>query len=57
MGGELAAVDQVISRPEVKDYAETTVAMAAHAVDLSLGNVQNYQCYSIGSVVKGESHT
>ena len=42
MGGELAAVDQVISRPEMKDYAETTVAMAAHAVDLSLGNVQTY---------------
>ena len=42
MGGELAAVDQVISRPEMKDYAETKVAMAAHAVDLSLGNVQTY---------------
>ena len=42
MGGELAAVDQVISRPEIKDYAETKVAMAAHAVDLSLGNVQTY---------------
>ena len=42
MGGELAAVDQVISRPVMKDYAETKVAMAAHAVDLSLGNVQTY---------------
>jgi hypothetical protein len=42
MGGELAAVDQVISRPVIKDYAETKVAMAAHAVDLSLGNVQTY---------------
>ncbi len=42
MGGELAAVDQVISRPVMKDYGETKVAMAAHAVDLSLGNVQTY---------------
>ena len=42
MSGELAAVDQVISRPVMKDYAETKVAMAANAVDLSLGNVQTY---------------
>ena len=42
MGGELAAVDQVISRPVMKDYAETKVAMGANAVDLSLGNVQTY---------------
>ncbi len=42
MGGELAAADQVISRPVMKDYGETKVAMAAHAVDLSLGNVQTY---------------
>ena len=42
MGGELAAVDQTISRPVMKDYAETKVAMGANAVDLSLGNVQTY---------------
>ena len=42
LSGELAATDQVISRPVMKDYAETKVAMAAHAVDLSLGNVQTY---------------
>ena len=42
MGGELAAVDQVISRPVMKDYGETKVAMSANAVDLSLGNVQTY---------------
>jgi hypothetical protein len=42
MGGELAAVDQVISRPEMKDYSESTQAMVAHDVDLTLGNVQTY---------------
>lgn len=43
MGGELAAVDQVISRPEIKDYAETLNAHATsggtQTIDLSLGNV------------------
>ena len=32
--------DQIVQRPVIKDYAETKVAMAANAVDLSLGNVQ-----------------
>jgi len=32
--------DQIVQRPVFKDYAETKVAMAANAVDLSLGNVQ-----------------
>ena len=32
--------DQIVQRPVLKDYAETKVAMAANAVDLSLGNVQ-----------------
>ena len=36
------AADQIIQRPVMKDYGETKVAMAAHAVDLSLGNVQTY---------------
>jgi hypothetical protein len=34
--------DQIVQRPVLKDYGETKVAMAAHAVDLSLGNVQTY---------------
>jgi len=34
--------DQIAQRPVLKDYAETKVAMAAHAVDLTLGNVQTY---------------
>ena len=34
--------DYVVQRPNFKDYAETKVAMAAHAVDISLGNVQTY---------------
>ena len=34
--------DGVVQRPMLKDYAETKVAMAAHAVDISLGNVQTY---------------
>jgi len=42
MSGELVVADQLLTRPEIKDYAETKVAMAAHAVDLSLGNVQTY---------------
>ena len=39
---EINAADQLITRPVLKDYGETKVAMAAHAVDLSLGNVQTY---------------
>ena len=42
MTGEINAADQSITRPVLKDYGETKVAMAAHAVDLSLGNVQTY---------------
>ena len=42
MSGEINAADQLITRPVLKDYGETKVAMAAHAVDLSLGNVQTY---------------
>lgn len=42
MAGEINAADQLITRPVLKDYGETKVAMAAHAVDLSLGNVQTY---------------
>ena len=34
--------DQIVQRPVLKDYGETKVAMAAHAVDLTLGNVQTY---------------
>jgi len=32
--------DNIVQSPVLKDYAETKVAMAANAVDLSLGNVQ-----------------
>ena len=42
MTGEINAADQLVTRPVIKDYGETKVAMAAHAVDLSLGNVQTY---------------
>ena len=34
--------DQIVQRPVLKDYSETKVAMAAHAVDLELGNVFTY---------------
>jgi len=34
--------DQIVQRPVLKDYGEVKVAMSAHAVDLSLGNVQTY---------------
>ena len=34
--------DNVLQRPVLKDYSETKVAMAAHAVDLELGNVFTY---------------
>ena len=42
LSGTVNAADQIIQRPGMKDYGETKVAMAAHAVDLSLGNVQTY---------------
>ena len=42
LSGTVNAADQILQRPVIKDYAETKVAMAAHAVDLSLGNVQTY---------------
>ncbi len=42
LSGELVVADQLLTRPVIKDYGETKVAMAAHAVDLSLGNVQTY---------------
>jgi len=34
--------DNVLQRPVLKDYGEVKVAMAAHAVDLELGNVFTY---------------
>jgi len=34
--------DQIVQRPVLKDYGEVKVAMAAHAVDLELGNVFTY---------------
>ena len=34
--------DQILQRTVLKDYSETKVAMAAHAVDLELGNVFTY---------------
>jgi len=42
MSGETIFADQLVTRPVLKDYGETKVAMAANAVDLSLGNVQTY---------------
>ena len=42
MSGETVFADQLVTRPVIKDYGETKAAMAAHAVDLSLGNVQTY---------------
>jgi hypothetical protein len=42
LSGTVDAADQILQRPVMKDYAETKVAMAAHAVDLSLGTVQTY---------------
>ena len=42
LGGYLNFQDEQAIRPEIKDYAETKAAMAANAVDLSLGNVQTY---------------
>ena len=40
--GVINHADYVVQRPNFKDYAETKVAMAANAVDISLGNVQTY---------------
>ena len=40
--GTVNCVDYIIQRPRFTDYAETKVAMAANAVDLTLGNVQTY---------------
>ena len=40
MSGLVNMADNVIQRPEIKDYSETVQAMAANDVDLSLGNVQ-----------------
>jgi len=42
LSGTIVAADQVISAPVMKDYAETKAAMAAHDVNLTLGNVQTY---------------
>jgi len=42
MSGETIFADQLVTRPMLKDYSETKVAMAANAVDISLGNVQTY---------------
>jgi Concanavalin A-like lectin/glucanases superfamily len=41
-GGSLAMVDQVLSRPELKDYSETSVSAnssTAYTIDLESGNV------------------
>ena len=38
----LNLADGVLQRPLIKDYSETKQTMAAHAVDLTLGNVQTY---------------
>jgi len=42
MSGLVNMADQILQRTVLKDYGETKVAMAAHAVDLTLGNVQTY---------------
>ena len=42
MSGLVNMADQIVQRPVLKDYAETKVAMSAHAVDLELGNVFTY---------------
>ena len=42
LSGAVNFADQIAQRPVLKDYAETKVAMAAHDVDLTLGNVQTY---------------
>ena len=40
--GAINHSDQILQRTVLKDYGETKVAMAAHAVDLELGNVFTY---------------
>ena len=40
MGGSILMADNLLSRPELKDYSETTVSIAASAIDISLGNYQ-----------------
>jgi len=42
LSGAVNFADQIAQRPVLKDYAETKVAMAAHDVNLTLGNVQTY---------------
>ena len=42
MSGTITCADETITGPMLKDYSETKAAMAAHAVDISLGNVQTY---------------
>ena len=42
MSGLVNMADQILQRTVLKDYGETKVAMAAHAVDLELGNVFTY---------------
>ena len=42
ISGTITCADETITGPMLKDYSETKAAMAAHAVDLSLGNVQTY---------------
>jgi len=42
LSGAIVAADQIISAPVMKDYSESTQAMVAHDVDLTLGNVQTY---------------
>ena len=42
MSGTIACADQLIARPELKDYSETKVALSAAAtvdIDLTTGNV------------------
>ena len=42
ISGTITCADETITGPMLKDYSETKAAMAAHAVDVSLGNVQTY---------------
>ena len=41
-GGDVSFLDNEVVRAMLKDYSETKQAMAAHDVDLTLGNVQTY---------------
>jgi len=38
----LDVLDNIVKQATLQDYGETKVAMAANAVDLTLGNVQTY---------------